>query len=123
MREYQTGMREERVLSKVVCNGCGREIPLRGADYFHAEKTWGYFSEQDGRQDAFDLCEECYRKMTEGFRIKIEENSNSRFWRSSEGWTLFCLEKGFICCGRIFQNGRRQPVTRNVKFAEMGQLR
>ena len=44
MREYQTGMREERVLSKVVCNGCGREIPLRGADYFHAEKTWGYFS-------------------------------------------------------------------------------
>ena len=45
MREYQTGMREERVLSKVVCNGCGREIPLRGADYFHAEKTWGYFSE------------------------------------------------------------------------------
>ena len=26
MREYQTGMREERVLSKVVCNGCGREI-------------------------------------------------------------------------------------------------
>ena len=93
MREYQTGMREERVLSKVVCNGCGREIPLRGADYFHAEKTWGYFSEQDGRQDAFDLCEECYRKMTEGFRIKIEENSNSRFWRSSDGWTLFCLEK------------------------------
>ena len=73
MREYQTGMREERVLSKVVCNGCGREIPLRGEDYFHAEKTWGYFSEQDGRQDAFDLCEECYRKMTEGFRIKIEE--------------------------------------------------
>ena len=66
MREYQTGVREERVLSKVVCNGCGREIPLRGADYFH-------FSEQDGRQDAFDLCEECYRKMTEGFRIKIEE--------------------------------------------------
>ena len=76
MREYQTGMREERVLSKVVCNGCGREIPLRGADYFHAEKTWGYFSEQDGRQDAFDLCEECYRKMTEGFRIKIEEKAD-----------------------------------------------
>ena len=46
---------------------------MRGADYFHAEKTWGIFSEQDGRQDAFDLCEECYRKMTEGFRIKIEE--------------------------------------------------
>ena len=73
MREYQTGTREEQVLSKVVCNSCGREIPLTGADYFHAEKTWGHFSEQDGRRDAFDLCEECYRKMTEGFQIKIEE--------------------------------------------------
>lgn len=43
MREYQTGMREERVLSKVVCNGCGREIPLRGADYFHGGKNMGVF--------------------------------------------------------------------------------
>lgn len=43
MREYQTGMREERVLSKVVCNGCGREIPLRGADYFHGGKNMGIF--------------------------------------------------------------------------------
>ncbi|MFR5717947.1 MAG: hypothetical protein ACLUD9_04345 [Anaerotignum faecicola] len=42
MREYQTGMREERVLSKVVCNGCGREIPLRG-DYFRCEKHGDIF--------------------------------------------------------------------------------
>ena len=72
MREYQTGMREERVLSKVVCNGCGREIPLRGADYFHAEKTWGYFSEKDGERHTFDLCEDCYDEMIRDFRIPVE---------------------------------------------------
>lgn len=41
MREYQTGMREERVLSKVVCNGCGREIPLRGGGLFPWRKKHG----------------------------------------------------------------------------------
>ena len=71
MREYQAAMREEKEVSKVVCNGCGREIPLEQADYFHGEKTWGYFSEQDGRQDSFDLCENCYREMIDGFRVKI----------------------------------------------------
>lgn len=43
MREYQTGMREERVLSKVVCNGCGREIPLRGGGLFPCGKNMGIF--------------------------------------------------------------------------------
>ena len=72
MREYNVTMQEEKTLSKVLCNGCGREIPLKHADYFHAEKTWGYFSEQDGRQDSFDLCECCYHKMTDGFAIKMK---------------------------------------------------
>lgn len=74
MREYQTVMRENAELSKVICNGCGREIPLTQADYFHGEKTWGYFSAQDGRRDSFDLCEDCYQKMLAGFRVKIKED-------------------------------------------------
>lgn len=73
MRKYHAAMREEKVLFKVVCNGCGREIPLDTADYFHGEKTWGYFSNQDGRQDCFDLCEECYQKLTESFAVKMEK--------------------------------------------------
>jgi len=56
----------------VICNGCGREIPWETADHFHGEKTWGYFSEKDGRQDGFDLCEDCYDKLTENFKIKIK---------------------------------------------------
>lgn len=73
MREYHAEMREEKVLCKVVCNGCGREIPLDTEDYFHGEKAWGYFSNQDGRQDCFDLCEDCYQKLTESFAVKMEK--------------------------------------------------
>lgn len=72
MREYSVTMQEEKVLCKVICNGCSREIPLDSADYFHGEKTWGYFSEQDGRQDCFDLCEDCYHKLTESFAVKLK---------------------------------------------------
>ena len=70
MREYRVTMQEMKTVSRILCNGCGREIPLEHADYFHAEKTWGYFSEKDGRQDSFDLREACYDKMTEKFVIK-----------------------------------------------------
>ena len=72
MREYKLAMQEEKVLSKVICNGCGKEIPWETAEHFHGEKTWGYFSEKDGRQDSFDLCEECYDKVTEQFNIKMK---------------------------------------------------
>ena len=37
MREYQTGMREERVLSKVVCNS------LEGGGLFPCGKNMGVF--------------------------------------------------------------------------------
>ena len=72
MREYKLTMQEEKVLSKVICNCCGREIPCETADYFHGEKTWGYFSEKDGRKDSLDLCEMCYDKLTETFKIKLK---------------------------------------------------
>ena len=73
MKQFTTTMQEEQVLSKVICNGCGREIPLEYTDYFHGEKTWGYFSEQDGRMDSFDLCEDCYQKLIDSFAIKMNE--------------------------------------------------
>lgn len=72
MREYKITMQEEKILSRIVCNGCGREIALDSTDHFHGEKTWGYFSEKDGRQDSFDLCEECYDKLTENFAVKLK---------------------------------------------------
>ena len=72
MREYKVSLQEEMVLSRVICNGCGQEISLDCAEHFHGEKTWGYFSGQDGRKDSFDLCEACYQKMIAGFAVKID---------------------------------------------------
>lgn len=75
MREYKKSVQESQVVTKVICNCCGKEIPLvrEGLleEYFHAEKSWGYLSNQDGRQDSFDLCQECYEKMVENFEMKM----------------------------------------------------
>ena len=72
MREDQTAVQEKQELSKIICNGCGREIPLEQADCFHGEKVWGYFSEKDGRRDSFDLCEKCYDRLIAGFQVKMK---------------------------------------------------
>ena len=72
MRENKITMAEKYVLSRVVCNGCGKEISMDAADHFHGEKTWGYFSDMDGRQDCFDLGEECDDKITENFAVKLK---------------------------------------------------
>ena len=44
---------------------------------FHAETAFGYFSNKDGKRHSFDLCEECYDKMIEGFAIPAEEEEIS----------------------------------------------
>ena len=68
---------KDKKIIKTVCNQCGYTQENAGGvlkkDFFHGEKTWGYFSNQDGRQDCFDLCEECYQKLTESFAVKMEK--------------------------------------------------
>ena len=74
MRKYKDVIQKNKLLVKVECNGCGREIMLdTKEEYFHGENIWGYFSNQDGRKDSFDLCQECYEKMIQEFIIKIEK--------------------------------------------------
>lgn len=73
MREYKN--KETKVLDKIVCNGCGREIavkrgmPMEGV--FSVRQVWEYMSGKDGEVDCFDLCEECYDRMTKQFRIPL----------------------------------------------------
>ncbi len=75
MKKYTVSMQAQQTVEQIICNGCGREIPLERADYFHGEKTWGYFSNQDGRRDSFDLCEDCYQRMVDGFAVKLQEDA------------------------------------------------
>ena len=66
MRKYKS----DQTLDRVICNGCGRKLVVE--DGILRE---GAFSEKDGEIHRWDLCEECYDRMTGQFRIRpdVEE--------------------------------------------------
>lgn len=75
MRQYNTSLKETKEVEKIICNKCGKEIPVQGGvpreDVLEVEKRWGYFSDKDNRVDHFDLCEACYDELIAGFCIKL----------------------------------------------------
>ena len=75
MRQYNTELKETKEMSRIICNKCGKEIPVIGGvpseDTLEVEKRWGYFSMKDNQLDRFDLCEDCYDELVESFRIKL----------------------------------------------------
>lgn len=74
MRQYQ--IKETKEVNKIVCNKCGREIPVVNGraeeGVFNVDYTWGYFSEKDGEKHSFDLCEACYDEMLDSFMVPAE---------------------------------------------------
>ena len=75
---------EKDTLIEVNCNGCGKKIAVKHGiskeEMFHVEKRWGYFSKKDMQQERFDLCEECYEKIIEGFVIPVEKKEETEFF-------------------------------------------
>lgn len=65
--------REEVV--QVICNCCGKTLPVENGmvleDYVHVDKVWGYFSDQDGDEIVFDLCEACMKELAKRFRLPV----------------------------------------------------
>ncbi len=76
MRQYQIEKKPVEELKKIICNKCGREIPvLQGVpqeEVLSVEKRWGYFSRKDNQIHRFEICEDCYDELVESFCIKIE---------------------------------------------------
>ena len=74
MRKYQAG--QEQILTQVLCNQCGRELKVENGylkeGCFTAEANFGYFSQKDGKNFHFDLCEECFDKMITRFAVPAE---------------------------------------------------
>lgn len=68
MRQYR--IEETKVIDKIICNKCGKEI--EAADALSVQKRWGYFSEKDNEVHNFDLCEECYDELVATFQIPVE---------------------------------------------------
>lgn len=73
MRTYLEA--KEAELISVICNCCGRELSVKNGileeEGIEVRHTFGYFSENDGQTEEFDLCEECYRKITGKFRVPV----------------------------------------------------
>ena len=61
MRQYHTTVKETKEIDKIICNRCGRSIPvIQGVpreDVLEVSKRWGAISEKnDNRLDRADLC-------------------------------------------------------------------
>lgn len=74
MKKYQN-----KEISEILCNQCGKKIDVNNGivreGVYLSEMKWGYFSKKDGEEHSFELCEECYDKMIEGFLLPIERKS------------------------------------------------
>lgn len=75
MREYLS--LEENRLKKIVCNCCGRTLKMENGilkeECISTDHVFGYFSKRDGVRHRFDLCEDCYQKLIDGFFVPVEE--------------------------------------------------
>ena len=65
MRQFEEQTRKVKEVTRIVCNKCGKVIPvIEGVpreDVLTVDKRWGYFSEKD------------YDELTGSFKIKMEE--------------------------------------------------
>lgn len=68
--------KDERNFKDQFVISAGREISVINGrpekEVLCVEHTWGYFSEKDGENHRFDLCEECYDRLLKGFLIPAE---------------------------------------------------
>ena len=75
MRQFKEQTRKVKEVTGIVCNKCGRVIPVvEGVpqeDVLTVDKRWGYFSEKDGETHRFDLCESCYDEWIKEFLIPV----------------------------------------------------
>lgn len=71
MRVYVDKDRKE--LQQVKCNQCGKTLKMKNGmileGIYEGNQKFGYFSNKDGMQYSFDLCEECFDRLLSGFSI------------------------------------------------------
>ena len=71
MQKKEERMIKTEVVTEIICNCCKKSIDTAKNDFIHIEKEWGYFSNKDGKKQEVDLCEKCWDKITEGFKISV----------------------------------------------------
>jgi len=82
MRTFLEG--KEAELISVICNCCGRKLLVEDGilkeESIQIKHTFGYFSEKDGQTETFDLCEECYQKITGKFRVPVNGRTEAELF-------------------------------------------
>lgn len=71
MQKKEERMIKTEVVTEIICDCCKKSIDTAKNDFIHIEKEWGYFSNKDGKKQEVDLCEKCWDKITEGFKISV----------------------------------------------------
>ena len=67
-REIET---TSKVLDDRLCNQCGEStMKSCGSEAAHLTANWGYDSRKDMECHDSHLCEDCYDKLIEGFKIR-----------------------------------------------------
>jgi len=62
-------------LTDVVCDNCGKSCKTRDGNFEYGELNgdWGYGSRWDGEQHAAHLCQDCWQKLLDSFKVRREE--------------------------------------------------
>ena len=78
----------KNILKQVVCNQCGKALKVKNGilveGVFEGNQQFGYFSNKDGIRHSFDLCEECYDKLIEGFTVEVKLCWIYAYWEQAE---------------------------------------
>lgn len=68
---------EQKELQEVICNQCGKKLKVEKGilmeGILEVRQNFGYFSRKDGLTQEFDLCEECYDRLIDGFVIPVTQ--------------------------------------------------
>lgn len=68
---------KEKELEAVICNRCKKELRVEKGilkeGCFRGKQRFGFFSEKDGQEHSFDLCENCYDELVADFLIPPEK--------------------------------------------------
>lgn len=71
------------LLTEVRCNCCGRKMMVNGGivqeGCVRLEIPFGFFSKKDGQVHSFDLCEDCYDRVTADFCIPVEIKEKTEY--------------------------------------------
>ena len=74
MRRYRNDNSNDVI--EIKCNVCGKNLKIENGliveGNMSIDYSWGYFSDMDGEVHKFDICQECYKKLSGAFVIPVD---------------------------------------------------